>query len=121
MWRSSRSPPTSTPTSAWKSIAWAPCSTPWPGSVSSEIRCCNGQVSTRSRAIQPERARAVKTALDRADGIRTGKERGAAAVLDQLDALAAQLESDAAAAAGRDAVRLRSLAAAIKGRTAKLR
>ena len=76
---------------------------------------------TRSHGIQPERARAVRTALDRADAIRTGKERGAVEVLDQLDALAAQLESDAAAAAGRDAVRLRSLAAAIKGRTAKLR
>ena len=76
---------------------------------------------TRSHGIQPERARAVRTALDRADGIRTGKERGAVEVLDQLDALAAQLESDAAAAAGRDAVRLRSLAATIKGRTARLR
>ena len=76
---------------------------------------------TRSHGIQPERARAVRTALDRADGIRTGKERGAVEVLDQLDALAAQLESDAGAAAGRDAVRLRSLAAAIKGRTARLR
>src|SRR5207245_9260656 len=52
---------------------------------------------------------------------RTGKERGAAIVLDELDALATQLESDAGAARGRDAVRLRSLAATIKGRTAKLR
>ena len=76
---------------------------------------------TRSHGIQPERARAVRTALDRADGIRTGKERGAVEVLDHLDALAAQLESDAGAAGGRDAVRLRSLAATIKGRTAKLR
>ncbi len=76
---------------------------------------------TRSHGIQPERARAVRTALDRADGIRTGKERGAAEVLDHLDALATQLESDAGAAAGRDAVRLRSLAATIKGRTARLR
>ncbi len=75
----------------------------------------------RSHGIQPERARAVRTALDRADGIRTGKERGAVEVLDHLDALAAQLESDAGAAAGRDAARLRSLAAAIKGRTARLR
>ena len=47
---------------------------------------------TRSKGIQPERARAVKAAIDRADSIRTGKERGAAAVLDQLDAVAAQLE-----------------------------
>jgi hypothetical protein len=76
---------------------------------------------TRTRAIQAERARAVKTALDRADGLRTGQEKGAAAVLDQLDALAAQLESDAGAASGRDAARLRSLAATIKGRAARLR
>jgi hypothetical protein len=76
---------------------------------------------TRSKAIPAERARAVKTALDRADGLRTGQEKGAAAVLDQLNALATQLESDAGAASGRDAARLRSLAATIKGRAAKLR
>jgi hypothetical protein len=75
----------------------------------------------RSHGLQPERARAVKAALDRADGIRTGKERGATAVLDQLDALATQLEGDAGTAAGRDAARLKSLAATIKGRTARLR
>ena len=76
---------------------------------------------TRTKAILPARATAVKDALDRADDLRTGQERGAAAVLDRLDALATQLESDAGAAAGRDAVRLRSLAATIKGRTARLR
>jgi hypothetical protein len=76
---------------------------------------------TRSQGMQAERARAVRAALEKADALRTGKERGAAAVLDQLDALATQLESDAGAARARDAVRLRSLAAAIKGRTAKLR
>ena len=76
---------------------------------------------TRSKGIQPERARAVKAAIDRADGLRTGKERGASAVLDQIDALATQLEGDAGAAAERDAMRLRSLAATIKGRAAKLR
>ena len=75
----------------------------------------------RSKSIQPERARAVKAALDKADGLRTGKEKGAATALDQLDALAAQVESDAGAASGRDAMRLRSLAATIKGRAAKLR
>jgi hypothetical protein len=63
----------------------------------------------------------VRTALDRGDDIRTGRERGAAATLDQLDALATQLEGDAGAASGRDAARLRSLAATIKGYTAKLR
>lgn len=80
---------------------------------------------TRSKGIQPERARAVQAALDRADALRPGQESGAAALLDQinaqLDALATQLESDAGAAGARDAVRLRSLAATIKGRTAKLR
>ena len=63
----------------------------------------------------------MKAAIDHADSIRTGKERGAAAVLDQLDAVATQLEGDAAAATGRDAMRLKALAATIKGRTAKLR
>ena len=75
----------------------------------------------RTQAIRPERARAVKAALDKADGLRTGKEKNAAAVLDQLDALATQVETDAGAAAGRDAMRLRSLAATIRGRSAKLR
>jgi hypothetical protein len=91
----------------------------WPPSVT-VARAYLDQL-TRGNGIQPERARAVKTTLDRADQLRTGKERGAAAVLDQLDALAAQLESDAGAATGRDAARLRSLAATIKGRTARLR
>jgi hypothetical protein len=76
---------------------------------------------TRSKGIQPERARAVKAAIDRADSIRTGKERNAGTVLDQLDAVATQLESDAGAATGRDAMRLKALAATIKGRSAKLR
>ncbi|MBZ5558657.1 MAG: hypothetical protein LAO77_15400 [Acidobacteriia bacterium] len=75
----------------------------------------------RGNAIQPERARAVRAALDRVDGFRTGKERGAAAALDQLDALAKQLESDAAAARGRNADRLTSLAATLKGRAAPQR
>jgi hypothetical protein len=80
---------------------------------------------TRSKGIQPERARAVKASLDRADELRTGQETGAAALRDQinahLDALAIQLESDAGAAGARDAVRLRSLAAPLRGRAARLR
>jgi hypothetical protein len=75
----------------------------------------------RSRGLPPERVRAVTAALDRADGIRSAKDKGAAAVVHQLDALATQLESDAGASSGRDAARLRSLAASIKGRTTKLR
>jgi hypothetical protein len=56
---------------------------------------------TRTQGIQAERARAVTAALTRAD------QR-------ELDALAAQLERDAAAAAGNDAVRLRLLAANLR-------
>jgi hypothetical protein len=57
---------------------------------------------TRSHAIQPQRAAALKTALD-------SKNRA------QLQALANQLEQDAAAAQGRDAQRMKALAATING------
>jgi hypothetical protein len=76
---------------------------------------------TRTKGIQPERARAVKSALDRADGVRAGNDKAAAAASDQLETVAKQLESDAAAATGRDAARLRSLTATVKARAMKLR
>jgi hypothetical protein len=57
---------------------------------------------TRSHAIQPQRAAALKTALD-------SKNRA------QLQALANQLEQDAATAQGRDAQRMKALAASING------
>ncbi|HKE86675.1 MAG TPA: hypothetical protein VKB50_23125 [Vicinamibacterales bacterium] len=76
---------------------------------------------TRSRAIQPARADAIRTTLERIDRIRSARQRGAAAVVTQLDALAAQLESDARAASGRDAARLRALAATLKDRATALR
>jgi len=75
----------------------------------------------RTRGIQPERVKALKTALDRADGVRSGQDKSAAAVVDQLTALANQLESDAGAANGRDAARLKALASTIKERAARLR
>ena len=75
----------------------------------------------RTKGITPERARAVKSALDKADGLRSSKDKNAAAVLDQLDALARQVETDAGAARGRDAARLKSLAATMKARAARLR
>jgi hypothetical protein len=75
----------------------------------------------RSKGIQPARAAAVTANLERVDRLQTGKERGATAVLDQLSALATQLEGDAGTANPSDAGRLRSLAATIKGRVAKLR
>ena len=74
---------------------------------------------TRGKAIEPERARAVRTAVDRADDARSSRGKSQAAI-DQLDGLTAQLDRDAAAAVGRDAARLRSLAATLKGVAAKL-
>ncbi len=74
----------------------------------------------RSHAVQPERARSVKSVLEKVDGLRAG-DKNTSAVMTQLDALVTQLEHDAAAATARDAGRLRSIAAFIKGRAAALR
>jgi hypothetical protein len=76
---------------------------------------------TRTHAIQPARADAVRTTLERIDRIRSAKQRGAAPVLTQLDTLATQLEGDARAANGRDAARLQALAATLRDRVARLR
>jgi len=74
----------------------------------------------RSKGIQPERAHTVTDALARADKLRNSRDKGAAAIIRQLDALVNQLQRDAGTAAGPDAVHLRLLAATIKGRTANL-
>jgi hypothetical protein len=70
----------------------------------------------RSNALTADRANSLRTAMQRAD--RTGRSR---ADLDQLGTMADQLEKDAATAAGRDAERMKALAAAMKGRLARLR
>ena len=75
----------------------------------------------RSKSISAERAKAVADGLAKVDELRTGKERSAAATLENLDAVAAQLAADAKAAKGRDAIRLQSLSDTLKGRTARLR
>jgi hypothetical protein len=59
--------------------------------------------------------------LSRVDELRTGKERDAATRLDALTAVATQLEADAKAKTGRDAMRLAALAETLKGRVAALR
>ncbi len=69
----------------------------------------------RSKSLPPDRIASLKTALDRGDRSPDGAD------LDQLNTLAAQLEKDAGAASGRDAMRLRSLADTIKARTLRLR
>src|SRR4051812_4050265 len=75
----------------------------------------------RSRSIGADRARAVKAALDKADEVRTGKEKSAAATIEQLDALAKQFDADAGGATGRDQMRMRSLAETLKSRASRLR
>jgi hypothetical protein len=86
----------------------------WPATVT-VARAYLDQLN-RSKGIAPARATAVRSALDRLD--RAGGNRAA---LDQIEAVAGQLESDANAASDRDADRLRALAATIKGRTERLR
>jgi hypothetical protein len=63
----------------------------------------------------------VIAALERAADVRSPSDKNAAAAADQLDTLAAQVERDASSASGRDATRMRALAATIKARSAKLR
>ncbi len=71
----------------------------------------------RAKTIDPARAKALETALDRGD-TRGGRN---AASLDELDQMAGQLETDAAVPGRPDAARMRAMAAAIKARTARLR
>ena len=75
----------------------------------------------RSKSIDAERSKAIVAALDKLDRFRSSKDNGAAATLDQLTSLASQVEKDAAAATGRDQMRLNALAETLKGRVARLR
>jgi hypothetical protein len=75
---------------------------------------------TRTNGIDRQRAAAIRAALERADDLRTGRERNATAILDQLDRLARQIDDDAAAGSAIDAMRLRSLAAAARAIVARL-
>jgi hypothetical protein len=69
----------------------------------------------RSKGISTARAATVKSALDKATKDNAGK-----AAVDQLEAVAKQVEQDAASASGQDAARLKSLAATMKARAARL-
>ena len=75
---------------------------------------------TRSKGIQPQRVKAVRAAMERADGTRAGSS-SARGVVVQLTTVAAEVEKDAAAASGRDAIRLRALADTMKRRAESLR
>jgi hypothetical protein len=87
-------------------IAWAP--------TSAVARAYLDQLA-RTKAITPARSAAVKSALDRADRIKSASDKAAPAVKDTLSALASDLEKDASSAAATDAGRLKSLAATLRG------
>jgi len=70
----------------------------------------------RSKALPPDRIAEIKSAIDRGD-----RRSPSRADLDQLDVMTGQLDKDAGAASGRDAMRLRALASTIKERVARLR
>jgi hypothetical protein len=74
----------------------------------------------RTKAIAPERVKAVTAALAHADKIHSAKDKASAAAAEQLGTLAGEIEKDAATARGRDAARLKSLAETLKGRAATL-
>ncbi|MBW8862864.1 MAG: hypothetical protein JF601_10935 [Acidobacteria bacterium] len=76
---------------------------------------------TRAKSIQADRARAVKTAFERADSVRNGDQKAAATAAEQLDSLARQFDADAGSASGATATRMKALSATLKGRAAKLR
>jgi hypothetical protein len=73
----------------------------------------------RSNALPAARATAVRTALDRADNLAPKSARGTESA-SQLDALAAQLDTESPAAAA-DKARVKALAALLKARAAALR
>ena len=75
----------------------------------------------RTKSIDPERAKALTAAMQRAERMRSARDNGAAAVVEQLGTLAAQLEADAGKATGRAGARLRALSETLKGRAAALR
>jgi hypothetical protein len=75
----------------------------------------------RGNGIQLARAKAVKAALDDAQKLHSASDKGAGAVASQLDTVASQLEGDASTASGRDAIRLKSLAATMRSVGANLR
>jgi hypothetical protein len=75
----------------------------------------------RTHGIQAPRASAIRTALDKADEIKSSKDKNAATVSGQLDELAKQVDADASSATGRDAMRLKALAETLRGRSAKLK
>jgi uncharacterized protein (DUF305 family) len=69
----------------------------------------------RSRAIPPEKARALTAELERADAVLASDTPTDAEVARNLDSLAGEIEKEVGGAASRDQARLRSLAESVKG------
>jgi hypothetical protein len=69
----------------------------------------------RGHALTAERLRTIRAALDRADA------GNAATAVQELDAIAGQVEREAGTKSGVDAKRLQLLAATLKARAARLR
>jgi hypothetical protein len=72
----------------------------------------------RSQAIAADRVTALRSAIDRADTSQGNERRSA---LDQLDQMAAQLDTDAATAPWRDQLRMKDLAGTLRTRVKELR
>jgi hypothetical protein len=70
----------------------------------------------RTHGITSARARAVKSAIEKADRIHAKSDKGAPAAAEGLLGAVTELESDAASATGIGANRLKALAATLKGR-----
>ena len=73
---------------------------------------------TRSKTLSAARANALRTAMDRAEKARAGRDRDTA--VQQLEKLATELPAETAAATGRDAARVKALIETIKARAATL-
>ncbi len=73
----------------------------------------------RSKAIQPERSKAVGEVLERADKLGAGN-RNASVVHERLKAIAGEFERDAIGASALDAMRMKALAATLLGRAGQL-
>jgi len=89
----------------------------WPASAPVALAYVDQLI--RSKAIQADRSRAVRTALEHAYGLHD--QKAALAAADQLNAMARQFDTDAAAAKGADAARMKALATTLRSRALKLR
>ncbi len=75
----------------------------------------------RDHAIQPARAAAVKTALDAADKVRTGTDKGATSIVAAARQGGGRRGAGRPSATGRDQARFKALADTMKGIGAKLK